>query len=279
MCFRQSSERPNGRYSWMVAGVATATPGLIREETMMVLTPRPGGEMVVTGRNIDPVQHHHSDLLAGTPIGQMVTQRMWFLPAADDVVELFFRRARLPVGEGDGFIFSGIAMSTDPDRYDPRRIACFSGTPGQSFALDGYLGEDVNSAWDIPDMVEGTRGESHGAQLSMPLWGFGETPVGIPGHMHLDLLDAMGRDRLEVFAGVENQAKETDAPLLQFHGLMVPGDDKFRQSMARLYADKGLWPLLDPASVRSAEVINQINEAMHRSVDAALQSELEAPGF
>ena len=92
------------------------------------------------------------------------------------------------------FAVEGLASTPAAMRLDTDSIWVFRRNEGSTGLTGvGRLGAEVNPDWQIPPMVEATRGRQLSQFYGMPLWGWGTEPVGIPATMHLHMCDLLDR--------------------------------------------------------------------------------------
>lgn len=133
------------------------------------------------------------------------------IPGPFSNAELLMRRTLIePSAPGNVVMaFSGLVgvhPVITPDCDHVHELATDARTGVENFMrYVGRLGYDLRPEWDIPALIEATRGKNMQAFLRLPIWGFSERPVGLRSTLPIETLDKLDRYRDLDMAGPGNR--------------------------------------------------------------------------
>lgn len=193
LAFRESNQKWHDRRISVVAGFVDCMPGELPAEGMVQLLVRSGGSDQVLDLGAPEIlpwpDRQYDPNYLGYGMGSFVTQSIWRFPENQNVLQLYCREVRMQSREllGQVYAVEGLVV-TATQEPDYEAISIFKGGK-RGLQYVGRLGHEVRPDWNIPPMVNQTMGESLAAFFRMPLWGFGQEPVGMVNTMHPKVCD------------------------------------------------------------------------------------------
>lgn len=240
LAFRATSHKIGERQVSMVAGFVSAMPGQLPAEGIAEMGVLDGTPEGIT--ELGPIRHiyfpsrEHDPNYLSYGMGSFVTQRFWDIPARGQVLQLYCREVRMPSDHLLGQVYAVESLIALSEKMAPAYdlISVFA-QHREGFSMSGALGREIHPDWDIPPLVEATRGNSLAAFFRMPLWGFGDEPVGLVATMHPKVCDAYDRYRW----GPETDRKPELVALIRDAGLDWPKQTDYLTAISSI---RGKYP-------------------------------------
>lgn len=224
MIYRETDEKPGGRPIAMVAGFIQVLQDTLPVELInhFDLIDHDGRiDAIRPGNTFYAPREDHPAFVRTSSIDRLLTSRVWSLPLARGGLQLFCRQTRMPPSQADEEVLAVCGLMVIPPgvTLDYDHIHVFEGED-RLVGFKGYLGGDVNPDWDIPPIVEATRGSSVSQFFRQVWWGFGPEPVCLPSTMHLETNDKI--DRYRALQGIEARSAAEEVEFKEIIEWMRP---------------------------------------------------------
>lgn len=288
--FRETRETMGDRQAIIMAGFAEAHVGSIMDWSVSPLLPTPSA----SGMGIDdlvptPLQHMPAgelfpELIQAGSGADSYLRSDWPMPSSRNSGIALYRRTNLPASKPWNEVHAVVGILAWPGAaVDFTKIHVFEAKGAdQPARFAGHLGHEVRPDFEVPDMVEATRGNPVGNVLELPVWGFGDEALSYRQRFISEhLLDAMAFATKEVASGssIEDLPKDV-TDLLRPQRLLPDRDPQYISFLRELY--NGRPDILEDRyrPLNAREVLDR-EEAGRMAVRRSLEADEadQAPGM